>query len=345
MNLIRNKKIFITGGMGFIGSNIVKKLIEKEASVKIYDNFSSGSLENLCGLNISPKLTNLKIVKADILDKKKLTAEMKGSDLVIHHAAQLEITKAITDPYFDLSSNTIGTINVLEAMLKNKIDKLVNASSACVYGQKEKKDIPTKESYSTNPNWAYGASKLAAEKYCSIYKDLHKLKIISCRYSIVYGQNEWFGRVMTIYLKNALLNKPLTIFDKGFQTRDFIHVNDVANFNIDSIGYLLKSSGKEFHHIFNVSTGKETKIIQLAKEIKKLFGKKVAIVFDKVTQGEKSVLIDRVRLPNELVNMVLDNSLAKKIIGWSPQVALNLGLNLQIEWVRNNISRWKKMSY
>ncbi|MCS7228386.1 MAG: SDR family NAD(P)-dependent oxidoreductase, partial [Endomicrobia bacterium] len=151
-------KILVTGGAGFIGSHIVESLIEKGWEVVVYDNLSSGSLENLSHIS-SHKLT---FIRGDILDYNTLEQAMRGCDYVSHQAAQLEIFLGIEDPERDLYVNTIGTLNVLKAARKNGVKKVINASSACVYGQTKK---ATREDDLTEPNWEYGVSKLAAEKY------------------------------------------------------------------------------------------------------------------------------------------------------------------------------------
>jgi nucleoside-diphosphate-sugar epimerase len=128
-NNLKNKKIFVTGGAGFIGSHIVESLVKKGAVVTVYDNFSTGSIENLKSV-----IKEIKIIKGDILDYKKLEKVMKGHDIVSHQAAQLEITKSMEDPIEDLTINTIGSLNVFKAAVKNNVKKIINASSAGVYG-------------------------------------------------------------------------------------------------------------------------------------------------------------------------------------------------------------------
>lgn len=331
---LKNRRVFITGGAGFIGSNIVRKLLIEGAIVRIYDNFSSGSEKNLKGI-----IDKIDIVKGDILNKPLLINSMKGSEIISHHAAQLEITKAIKDPTLDLNINTTGTINILEGCVTHGIKKLINASSACVYGQKAK--VPSHETDSLNPNWAYGISKLAAEKYCQIYSDMYGISVISFRYAIIYGENEWFGRVMTIFLKRAHQNLPLIIFGDGLQRRDFTHVSDVVDSNIKAMN--LKNNT---HEVINVSTGVGTTIKQLAFLIKKNIQSNTSVIFDKeVTPGTKSTYIDRMRLPQELQNMILSNDKLKKVLGITPKIDLNEGIKRQITWSGNNLSHWKVMSY
>lgn len=331
MNL-KNEKVLVTGGMGFIGSHIVRALVMEGATVRIYDNFSTGLIDNIADVK-----TNVEIIRGDILDSKHLSKAIKGSTIVSHQAAQLEITQAIKDPTEDLTTNTIGTINVLNACVDHHVKKLVFASSACVYGQKN--DTPSKETDATNPNWAYGVGKLAAEKYLRIYSDLYGLSTVALRYGIVYGTSEWYGRVMTIFLKRAVSGQPLIVFGQGKQKRDFTHVSDVVRANL----FVMKEN---IHcDVFNVSTGIGTTIAELARLIERLAPKKPEIIFDKnVAPGEKSTYINRMRLPSELTNMILSNK-KLKALGWKPQVALRDGLARQLEWVAKHPSRWKKMSY
>jgi len=327
-------RIFITGGLGFIGSHLVRRFVRDGYRVRIYDNYSSGLVDRIADVRKS-----VEIIRGDILDTKTLTLAMKGVDIVSHHAAQLEITSAIKDPYFDLTTNTVGTLNVLEACIKNKVKKLINASSACVYGQTP--GTPSAEDGPTNPNWPYGVSKLAAEKYCSIYTDLYKLPIVSFRYAIIYGPDEWYGRVMTICIKRGIAGKPLIIFGNGRQTRDFTHISEVVEANMKAI----KLSNRN-HEIFNVSTGVGTTITRLATLISKLSTEHPEIIYDRnVAQGEVSQFINRMRIPNELNHLVLSPIKAKRVLGITPLVSLTEGVKQQIEWAERHPTRWQKMSY
>jgi UDP-glucose 4-epimerase len=328
------RRILVTGGLGFIGSHIVRRLVHEGFAVRIFDNYSSGLVNRIADV-----VKSVEIIRGDIRNKKALIKAVGGADIVSHHAAQLEITTAIKDPYFDLSSNTIGTLNILEACIQHNVKKFINASSACVYGQTD--GTPSRETDPTNPNWAYGVSKLAAEKYCSIYTDLYKLPIISFRYAIIYGSDEWYGRVMTIFIKRAVEGKPLIIFGSGQQTRDFTHVSYVVEANMQAIKH--KTTG---HQIFNVSTGRATSITDLATLISKTSLNPPKILFDKtVAPGETSKLIHRMRLPNELNHLVLSPAKLIRVLSVQPTVSLEDGLREQIEWVFAHPTRWQKMSY
>ena len=328
------ERVFLTGGLGFIGSHIARELVSKNYAVRIYDNFTSGTLQNISDIKKS-----VEVVRGDILDKTSLTKAMQGAHIVSHHAAQLEITKSIKDPYFDLTSNTVGTLNILEACIKNRVSKLINVSSACVYGQTN--GTPSRETDATNPNWAYGVSKLAAEKYCSIYNELYHLPIVSLRYAIIYGPNEWYGRVMTIFIKRALEEKQLVIFGSGNKTRDFTHVTDLVRANM-----LVMNLKNNNHSIFNVSTGAATTIRHLANLIVKISGTPSTVKIDgNVKEGSVSKYINRMRLPNELNHLVLSPQKLNTILKIKPMITFQKGLKEQIAWVRSHPDRWKKMSY
>jgi UDP-glucose 4-epimerase len=330
---IEGLRVLVTGGAGFIGSHIVESLVKKGAEVVVYDNFSSGSMENLKHLE-----KDIKVVKGDILDYNKVLEACKGIDVISHQAAQLEITKCIDDPIEDLKINTIGSLNVFNAAIRNDVKKIIYASSACVYGQA--RYIPQDENHPTNPNWQYGVSKLAVEKYANIYSNYYGIPMIGLRYSIVYGPREWYGRVLTVFLKRAMEGK-LPVVWEGNQIRDFVYVDDVV-----SLHNLCIENDEVQNEIFNVSTGIGTSVEQLAKLIINIFGLKGNLVYENVKEGEVSKLVEgRKRLPMELKKMVLDNKKAKKILGWEPTVELKDGLIREFEWLRSNKHRWKKMSY
>lgn len=331
---IKNRKVLVTGGAGFIGSHLVDALVKKGANVIVYDNFSSGLLENL--EQVKNEIT---LIKGDILDYEKLNSVIKGMDIIVHQAAQLEIARCINDPIEDLTTNTIGTLNIFKSAVKNNIRKVVWASTAGVYGQLVKR--PQKEdSHPNNPNWQYGVSKLATEKYATIYNEMYGLPIVSIRYSIVYGPREWWGRVLSIFLKKALENKPLIIFGDGKQTRDFIYIDDIVNLNIKSIEKDYKN-----HIIINGSTNKEISVNTLAKSIIKALGKKdLKTIHDfKTKEGELSPDIGRIRLPLELLAIKMSYEKALKLYGWEPEVTLLDGLKREFTWLTNNSHLWKKI--
>jgi len=328
---INGLNILVTGGAGFIGSHIVNDLVSQGANVTIYDNFTSGTLENINHLS-----DKIKIIKGDILDVEQLNKACENIDIISHQAAQLEITKCIDDPILDLKINTEGSINVLNAALKNDVEKIIYASSACVYGQAEY--LPEDENHPNNPNWPYGVSKLAVEKYANIYYENYGLQTNGLRYSIIYGPKEWYGRVLTVFLKRALENKPPVVWG-GDQIRDFCNVKDLVKFH-----NILITNNQTKNDVFNVSTGIGTSI----KDLSILFQNQFNLpdpIYENIDEGENSNVLDgRTRLPLELKTMILDNSKAKKL-GWKPDINLIDGINEEYLWLKYNCHRWKTPSY
>jgi UDP-glucose 4-epimerase len=331
---IDRTRIFMTGGAGFIGSHFVRELLAAGASVTVYDNFSSGLEANLDG--VGP----LEVIRGDILDYEALRDAMRGHDAVSHQAAQLEITRSIGNPVFDLTTNTIGTLNVLQAVAELGIAKVVEASSAGVYGQAVA-DLQD-EDHPTNPNWEYGVSKLACEKYAAIACDRNSgLSVTSLRYAIVYGEREWYGRVLTLFLKRALEGKSPVVFGSGDQVRDFVYVGDIAQLHrrcleVDSPGHL----------VLNGSTGTGTTVLELARAVCDVTGLDGGPVFDDVAEGATSSLADgRMRLPSELHAMRMSFQRALDEVGWKPEVALRDGLEREWSWLVRHPQRWTDMSY
>ncbi|TMI13705.1 NAD-dependent epimerase/dehydratase family protein [Candidatus Bathyarchaeota archaeon] len=324
-------RVLVTGGCGFIGSHITQSLSNKGAQVIAFDNFSSGYRENLEGLS-----GDVRIIQGDIMDYRKLSRACKGLDVISHQAAQLEITKALADPITDLKVNTEGTLNVFRAAVENGIRKIIYASSAGVYG--EARTLPQTEEHPTDPNWPYGVSKLAGEKYADIYSKYYGIEISCLRYGIVYGPREWYGRVLTLFLRRALEGKPPVLWG-GDQIRDFIFVTDVVDFH----NRLLEESDRAVG-VFNVGSGQGTTIRNLAELVVETYHLEEP-KYEDTGEGEMSKEVKgRKRLPLELKRMVLDNSKAKKL-GWRPEVSLIEGIKKEYAWLQNNVHRWKELRY
>jgi UDP-glucose 4-epimerase len=328
-------KIFVTGGAGFIGSHIVSDLLTSGASVTVYDNFSTGLDENLSDVRDS-----IELIRGDILDAESLLASMRGHDAVSHQAAQLEITRAIDTHAFDLTTNGVGTLNVLQAAAELGITKIVEASSAGVYGQAVTA-LQTEE-HPTNPNWEYGVSKLACEHYASIHCERRpELSVSSLRYAIVYGEHEWFGRVLTLFLRRALDGRPPVVFGSGEQIRDFVYVGDIVDLNRRCM-----ESENPGHLVLNGSTAVGTSIVELARIVCEVTGLETDPLFEEVAQGQRSALVDgRMRLPSELAAMCMSYARAEAELGWRPAVALRDGLEREWKWLQDHAGRWTTMSY
>jgi UDP-glucose 4-epimerase len=323
----------VTGGAGFIGSHVVDDLVRAGHRVVVYDNFSTGQRDNL-----QQVASDVEIIEADILDADKLLASMRGCDWVSHHAAQLEIFLSTSRPEDDLEQNTIGTLNVLRAARDAGVRKLVNVSSACVYGQTEE---ASREDGPCTPNWAYGVSKLAAEKYATIFNDYQGVPVASLRYAIVYGEREWYRRVLPIFLKRVLLGQPPVVFGDGTQVRDFIHVEDVVRLHRACL-----EDERAMGHVFNVGRGIAVSIRELAAEACAIAATPMQPQFEDTPEGEFSKLVpEKRRNTAELKRMLLDPRKAESLLGWKQVVPLREGLRLELQWAANHLSRWEKVRY
>jgi UDP-glucose 4-epimerase len=331
---LSGRRILVTGGAGFIGSFIVEALVAEGCRVTVYDNFRTGYRENLASVS-----DEIVVIEHTILDYDRLLEACRGQDAICHQAAQLEITRAIDDPIEDLQTNTAGTLNVFKAAVEAGIEWVVFASSAGVYGQAV--ETPQHENtHPTKPNWAYGVSKLATEKYAAIFRDLHGLQTTGLRYGIVYGPREWYGRVLTIFLKRALEQQPLVVFGDGEQIRDFVHVDDVVEMNL-----LCLRDERAASEILNVASGVGTTINELAAVVREISGHDLEIVHEDVEEGQSSSYYHRIRLPMELKTLVQSYEKARELLGWRPTVALRDGVAGEYAWLQENSGRWQRMTY
>lgn len=325
-------RVLVTGGAGFIGSHVAEQLARAGHEVVILDNFSTGNMENIRHI---ASMSNVKVVNGDVLDANAVMQAAEGCDAISHHAAQLEIGSAIRDPVADARVNIEGTVNVLEAAVRRKIGKVVYASSAGIYGEALR--LPQDEDHPKRPTWPYGVSKYSGELYCLQYSQFYGLKNCALRYGIVYGEREWFGRVLTMFIKRAVLeNKPPVIFGDGRQTRDFIYVKDAVELH----NILLEGDYGEGFEAYNVGSGVATPIRDLARLVIELSGNALEPVYEDPPEGGYSSITGRWRIPKELRNLQLDISKASRETGWKPRTGLREGVRREIEWIRSNPKRW-----
>jgi UDP-glucose 4-epimerase len=326
-------KVFVTGGAGFIGSHMAESLALKGHEVTIYDNFSSGNEENLAAIR---SMGNVTVITGDVLDPGLVSSSMKGADLVSHQAAQLEIGSALDRPAADARVNIEGTINVLEAAVKNKVKKVIYASSAGIFG--EAISPPQGEDHPKRPQWPYGVSKYAGELYCQQYSLFYGLKTCALRYGIVYGEREWFGRVLTMFIKRVVLEGvPPVIFGDGKQTRDYIYVKDLVNFH----DLLVDGDFGNTFESYNLGGGSSIAIGDLADLVVEISGRDLEPVFEDPPEGGYSAISGRWRIPKELKNLHLDISKAERMTGWKPETILRDGVTNEAAWVQANPRRWQ----
>lgn len=302
----------VTGGAGFIGSNIVDLLVEKGYQVSVIDNLSRGKKENL-----NPKA---KFYQVDIKDKNKLdrTIAKEQPEAIIHQAAQVNVRISLEDPISDANNNIIGPLNLINCIIKHNVKKLTFSSSGgAVYG--DPAEIPCKETTDIRPLSPYGISKRSLELYIQAFARLNNFDYNILRYSNVYGpkQNpkEEVG-IVSIFINQALNKKTSYINGDGKQTRDFVFVGDVARANLSA---LEKKTGSK---IFNIGTGEETSINDLYYSIRKPL-------------GDNSKPKYRKEIPGEVKTTYLDISRAKKELNWQPKYGLDEGIAETIKWQRS----------
>lgn len=305
LNGLKSKNILVTGGAGFIGSNLVDRL-SAENRVIVLDNLSSGSLSNL-----EKSRDRITLVKGDIRDKGLLKDLVAEVEFVFHLAASVGNVKSIEDPTYDMEVNVKGTLNLLEACLNSRIKRLVFSSSGAIFG--EAKYLPVDEDHPLNPESPYGASKLAAEKYCYAFHKVHALPITALRYFNAYGPRQGtsgYANVIAIFFQRIREGKPLTTYGDGEQTRDFVYVGDIVRANI-----LAAISPRAVGEIFNIGTGQAASVNQLISIISELSGREQAVIRAAPRAGE--VKHSRANIDK-----------ASRLLGYEPETDIRRGLSL-----------------
>jgi UDP-glucose 4-epimerase len=307
-------KILVTGGAGFIGSNIVKSLVEQGYRVTVLDDFSSGYL---CNLEAYPAV---EIVNGDIRDDDAVSRAIKEAVAVIHLAASVGNKRSIDNPILDSEINVIGTLRILEACRKACVPKVVYSSSAGVFG--ELKQLPIAEDHPIAPNTPYGASKLAGEKLCLAYAHLYNIEAICLRYFNVYGPNQRFdeyGNVIPIFTFKMLRGESPTVFGDGEQTRDFVNVRDVAEANLKAVKAVGVSGA------FNIASGTSVSINRLLNLLKEISGFNLPVNYGPPRSGD-------------VKDSLADISAVNKALGYEPSMTIENGLTEYIAWAKKEVS-------
>tara|TARA_B100000287_G_scaffold419924_1_gene458715 strand:+ start:1105 stop:2007 length:903 start_codon:yes stop_codon:yes gene_type:complete len=295
-------KCLVTGGAGFIGSNLVDKLINEGHDVVVIDDMSTGKDKN-----INPKV---EFFRRDISEMNNFSM-FQGVDIVFHLAALARVQPSIENPIEYHNVNVNGTLNVLKACVDYDVKRFIFSSSSSVYGDVEEINLPTDELDNTNPMSPYAIHKLIGEQYCKLFSELYNLETVCLRYFNVYGERQpiegAYTLVMGVFAQQLLDGKPMTIRGDGEQKRDFTYVGDVVDANIKCMNYPLEFNGD----IFNVGNGDNLSVNQIAE----------------LMNGD-TINIEPVIEPKATL---ADNNKIKKILGWKPVGNIK-------EWIPN----WKK---
>lgn len=271
--------ILVTGGAGFIGSNLVDLLLEMGHSVRVLDNLSSGSESNLeKARSFGP---SFEFYKSDINDFNSLVSFTVGVKCIVHLAAQVSVQYSLSNPIESAGSNVIGFLNVLEAARINKIERCIYASSAAVYGHPT--SLPLNEMSTLDPISPYGLEKMINEQYAKLYSTIHGISCLGFRFFNVYGPRQdpksSYAGVISKFLERISNNLPITIFGDGQQSRDFVYVTDVAI-------ACAKAVDSPVNGILCVGTGRSVNLMQLVEKIESVVGKKASIIHADAIKGD-----------------------------------------------------------
>ena len=303
-------KSLVTGGAGFIGSNLVDQLVKKKHKVIVLDNFSTGKRSNLA----HQRKKNVKIIKVDISNNKNIDKYFKGVNYVFHLAGIADMMPSIKNPEIYFKSNVVGTFNVIQAAKKANIKKFIYAASASCYGTPEK--FPIKENAKINLMYPYAFTKWQAEELIMHWAKIYNFPAISFRFFNAYGPRSKssgaYGAVFGVFLAQKLADKPLTIIGNGNQTRDFIHVDDLAR------GIIKAAASKKVGKIYNIGSGKEIKVNKIEKLI-----------------SDKKIHIPK--RPGEAIRSLADISKIKKDLNWRPKIKIEEGVKSLLK----KIHYWK----
>lgn len=308
-------KYIVTGGAGFIGSNIVKELVKRGETVKVIDNLSTGYEKNLAEVK-----DKIEFVNGDIKNLGLLQKEFAGFDYVLHQAALCSVPRSINDPVASNANNIDGTLNVLVAARDNKIKRVIYASSSSVYGDQEL-DYKV-ETLPIRPLSPYALNKYAAERYTQLFYEIYGLETVCLRYFNVFGPNQdpnsAYSAVIPLFIKAMLKGESPVIFGDGTQARDFTYVQNNVEANI-----LAATGSQGAGEVCNIACGSSISLNELVEMINKELGTSIKPVYRESRQGD--IKISKANIDK-----------AKNILDYEPKVNFEEGLKKTIEFYKNN---------
>lgn len=304
-------KFLVTGGAGFIGSNITAALLQKKHKVRILDNFSTGKQENIAGFR-----SKIEIIKGDIRDSKTVNKAVKGVDYVLHQAALPSVARSVADPVSSNAVNVEGTLNVLIAARDHKVKRLVYAASSSAYG--DTPVLPKVETMVSNPLSPYATSKLTGELYCRNFSKIFGLETVCLRYFNVFGPKQdpasFYSAVIPKFISSMLRGESPQINGDGKQSRDFTYIDNVISANI-----LACTAPKASSEVFNIACGKRYTVIELAEKIARIMRMNLDLEFGPAR-------------PGDVKHSLADIRKARKILKYTVKVNFDEGLRRTIHW-------------
>ena len=317
-----SRRALVTGGAGFIGSHVADTFIATGYDVTILDDFSSGKEQNL-----NPAAT---VVRDSIASPDVATLIRDGKfDVVAHLAAQIDVRKSVDDPVWDAALNIGGSLNMLEAVRKSGYPTrfIFSSSGGAQYG--DFVEMPTVETAAKDPQSPYGIAKLAVEYYMSYFARIHGLDTVALRYANVYGPRQdphGEAGVVAIFCQRILAGTPLTAYGDGLQTRDYVYVGDVARANLLAATVQLPEAGRLDNRGFNIGTGVETSVIELAAGLQRAADASVPLQHAPARAGEQR-------------QSCLAFAKSAEVLGWTPLTSFDTGLKATLEYFRTERTR------
>jgi UDP-glucose 4-epimerase len=307
----------ITGGAGFIGSNLAEALVKNGKDVRIFDDFSSGSIENLTAFR-----DRVEVVEADLRDYAAVRAAMEGVEYVCHQAALRAVQRSVDDPLSSDEVNVHGTLHVLEAARQSgSVKRVVYASSSSVYG--DNPTLPKSEEQTPAPVSPYAVSKLAAEHYCRVFTKLYGLETVSLRYFNVFGPRQSpfsnYAAVVPLFMEAALRGEPIEVHGDGEQSRDFSYIDNVVQANI--LSCVQPGVGGE---VFNIACGERHSLLEIAAIIGGFVGREL----------KRRHVASRA---GDVRHTLAAITKAERMLGYRPEVGFEDGLRRTFDWLRGGI--------
>ncbi len=309
-------KVLVTGGAGFIGSHLVEALIRRGAKVRVLDNLSSGQRRNLESVR-----GKVQFIRGDVRDPKALKKAIAGVEVIFHQAALRSVPKSVNRPLEYHEVNTTGTLLLLLEALRQKVRRVVYASSSSVYG--DKTPLPQRETLAPAPQSPYAASKLAAELHAVMFTRLHGLQTVGLRYFNVYGPRQslenQYAVVVPKFITSLLKGIAPPIHGDGLQTRDFTYVENVVQANLKAAAAAQAAAGQ----VFNIASGSRHSVRELAKILSQQTGRPIQPAFIK-------------ERPGDVRHTWADISKARRLLGYKVTVPFEEGLARTVEWFKKS---------
>jgi len=312
-------RYLVTGGAGFIGSNLARALLSAGEKVRVLDSFLTGKRENLEGL-AQRHGAAFELIEGDLRDLEAVRKASEGMDFVLHQGALPSVPRSVADPALSNEINVSGTVNLLIAAREAGVRRVTFAASSSAYG--DTAELPKREAMTPNPKSPYAAQKLAGEHYMRIFHELHGLQTVSLRYFNVFGPRQdpqsTYAAVIPRFIAAALRGEAPVVYGDGRQTRDFTYIDNVVQANLVACSAPKEACGR----VFNIACGERVSLLEILEIVGSEAGRSVPPRFEPPR-------------PGDVRDSLADISLAREVLGYAPKVAFRDGLKKTFDWFRD----------